>query len=240
MLRDYLTPGLPTIAIGLLSVTLGSDTFASLYAQFDHRPNGILAALLLALALRVSFFLFADGLMRLGTAWWLRGFCLIAVLLAASASAANGVLPGSTFSPVERAILDALILGLVGLKNAQIAFASANDGGPGGSRGPPDGQGGPINILELLGVLDRHVVEEYGGVFLYAPQPEPPDQPRLQPWILLLQARKVIKNDPWVVYPDAIRAKVRANHPHLFVVEPAKVHIYRLDKKALADLMATL
>jgi hypothetical protein len=57
---------------------------------------------------------------------------------------------------------------------------------------------------------------------------------------LLLQARKVIKNEPWVVYPDGIRAKVRANYPHLFENEPERFYIYRLDKGALAKLIASL
>jgi hypothetical protein len=42
------------------------------------------------------------------------------------------------------------------------------------------------------------------------------------------------------VYPDAIRAKVRANYPHLFDDDPGRFHIYRLDKDALAALMASL
>ena len=70
--------------------------------------------------------------------------------------------------------------------------------------------------------------------------PEPAGHARLQPCILLLQARKVIKNEPWVVYPDGIRAKVRTHYPHLLVDDPARFYIYRLDKAALAKLMASL
>jgi hypothetical protein len=58
--------------------------------------------------------------------------------------------------------------------------------------------------------------------------------------ILRSQTRKLIKNEPWVVYPDAIRAKVRANYPHLFDDDPGRFHIYRLDKDALAALMESL
>jgi hypothetical protein len=136
--------------------------------------------------------------------------------------------------------VDGVILGLIGFKNAEILRAPADLGGGAGSRAPPGSESQAVNGLELVELLDRYAVEELGGLFLYMPKPEPIGKPRLQPWILLLQARKVIKNDPWVVYPDGIRAKVRANYPYLFDDAPAKFHIYRLDKKALATLMASL
>lgn len=240
MLRDYLTPSLPTLAIGLLSVASGGDTFVSLQAEFDGLPNGLLVALIIAAALRISFFLFADGVARKDITWWARGFCFVGVALVAAASAASGVLAGSSLSPVERMTVDGVILGLIGFKNADILLAPADLGGGAGSRAPPAPEPQAVNGLELVELLDRYAVEELGGLFLYVPKPEPTAKPRLQPWVPLLQARKAIKNEPWVVYPDGIRAKVRANYPYLFDDEPAKFHIYRLDKRALASLMASL
>jgi|GEM_PF-6995789 len=238
MLRDYLTPSLPILSVGLLSVASGGDTFTGLHAAFDGLPNGFIVALAIAAALRVSFFLFADGVARPDIAAWVRGLCLAGVVLVMAASAAGGVLPGSILSPIERMTLDAVILGLIGFKNASIFQRPADAGGSGA---PPAKAGSvDVNGLELIDLLDRYTVEEFGGLFLYAPVPEPVGRGRLQPWILLLQARKVIKNDPWVVYPDGIRAKVRANYPHLFQGDPARFYIYRLDKSALAKLMASL
>jgi hypothetical protein len=156
-----------------------------------------------------------------------------------AASAAGGALPGSILSPIERMTLDGVILGLVGIKNAGFLRAPANDDG-GSSALPEPPEPASTNGLELIDLLDRYTVEELGGLFLYAPRPEPAGRARLQPWILLLQARKVIKNEPWVVYPDGIRAKVRANYPHLFDQDPARFYIYRLDKGALAKLIASL
>ncbi len=241
MLRDYLTPSLPTLTIGLLSVASGGDTFTGLYESFAHLPNGLVVALVIAAALRISFFLFADAVARQDVSGWVRGLCLTGVLLVMAASAAGGVLPGSVMSPVERMTVDGVILGLIGYKNANILRAPANDGGGQNSRAQPEKRGpAAANGLELVELLDRYTVEELGGLFLYAPKPEPAGQPRLQPWVLLLQARKVIKNEPWVVYPDGIRAKVRTNYPHLFEGEPGRFYIYRLDKEALAKLMASL
>ena len=237
MLRDYLTPGLPTLSIGLLSVASGGDTFTGLQAAFDGLPNGLVVALAIATALRVSFFLFADGVARSDIAGWARGLCLAGVVLVMAASAASGVLPGSILSPVERLTLDAVILGLIGFKNASLLRGSSDDAG---SRASVRARSLQANGLELIDLLDRYTAEEFGGLFLYVPTPEPAGKARLQPWILLLQARKVIKNDPWVVYPDAIRAKVRANYPHLLEGNPARFYIYRLDKGALAKLMASL
>lgn len=240
MLRDHLTSSLPTLSIGLLSVASGGDTFTGLHAAFSGLPNGFLVALAIAAALRVSFFLFADGAARDDVAGWARGLCLAGVVLVMAASVAGGALPGSILSPVERMTLDAVILGLIGFKNAG-AFRAPSDGGESGSRTPPT-KPAPVqaNGLELIDLIERYAVEELGGLFLYAPRPEPSGQARLQPWILLLQARKVIKNEPWVVYPDGIRAKVRANYPHLFDDNPGRFYIYRLDKDALAKLMASL
>ena len=81
------------------------------------------------------------------------------------------------------------------------------------------------NALELIELLERYAVEELGGIFLYVPKPEPRGQPRLQPWLLLLQARNVIKNEPWVVYPEDIRTKIRENYPHLLEGAPARFYI---------------
>ncbi len=240
MLRDYLTPGLPTLSIGLLSVASGGDTFTGLEAAFVGLPNGLVVALAIATALRVSFFLFADGVARQDIAGWARGLCLAGVVLVMAASAASGVLPGSILSPVERLTLDAVILGLVGFKNARILRASDDAGGSGSRAQPIKARSLQANGLELIDLLDRYTAEEFGGLFLYVPTPEPAGKARLQPWILLLQARKVIKNEPWVVYPDAIRAKVRANYPHLLEGNPARFYIYRLDKGALTKLMASL
>lgn len=241
MLREYLTPSLPTMTIGLLSVASGGDTFTGLYEVLSHLPNGLLVALAIAVALRISFFLFAETVANQQAARWLRGLCLFGVLLVMAASAVGGVLPGTVLSPVERMTVDGVILSLIGFRAAHMVRAPATTGGGSGSRAPPSGRGpAKANGLELIDLLDRYTVEELGGLFLYAPRPEPAGVPRLQPWVLLLQARKVIKNDPWVVYPDAIRAKVRANYPHLFQGEPARFYIYRLDKEALSRLMASL
>lgn len=249
MLRDYLTPSLPTLTIGLLSIASGGDTFTGLHTAFDGLPNGIAVALVIAAALRISFFVFADGVARKEIAGWARALCLAGVVLVMAASAAGGVLPGSILSPVERMTLDGVILGMIAFNNAGILRASG-DGRSGSAWGPgrrsppraPPDDIGPVraNGLELIDLLDRYTVEELGGLFLYAPRPEPAGRARLQPWIMLLQARKVIKNEPWVVYPDGIRAKVRCNYPHLFHDDPARFYIYRLDREALTKLMASL
>lgn len=245
MLRDYLTPSLPTLSIGLLSVASGGDTFTGLEAVFSGLPNGLVVALVIAAALRISFFLFADGVARREIGGWARGLCLFGVVLVMAASAAGGTLPGSILSPVERMTLDGVILGMIGLKNARIVRAAADGDDGAGQDGHAlaalaDADPPRANGLELVDLLDRYTVEELGGLFLYAPRPEPAGRARLQPWILLLQARKVIKNEPWVVYPDGIRAKVRANYPHMFDRNPARFYIYRLDKEALAKLMSSL
>ena len=238
MLRDYWELSLPTAAIGLLSVASGGDTFASLRQEFEGLPNGILAALCIAAALRISFFLFADGAVRPDVGWWVRGFCVFGVCLVFAASGASGALPGSIMSPVERMTLDGVILGMIGFKNLTGLRAPFGRGGA-GSRAPPSVSSGS-NALELIEILDRYAVEELGGIFLYAPKPEPQGAPRLQPWILLLQARNVIKNEPWVVYPKDIRAKVRENYPRLMDGAPARFYIYRLDREALSRLVASL
>lgn len=224
MLRDYFEPRLPTVAIALLSLASGGDTFTSLWTEFDGLPNGFIAALCIAAALRISFFLFADATARHDLNWWLRGGCLIGVGLVFAASAASGALPGSIMSPIERMTLDGVILAMVGYKNATVLRAPADSGdGSSGSRAPPpEPEPSRSNALELIELLDRYTVEEFGGIFLYAPKPEPLRQLRLQPWILLLQARNVIKNDPWVVFPDGIRAKVRQNYPQLLEGKPAR------------------
>lgn len=242
MLRDYLELSPPTMAIGLLSVASGGDTFSGLSVWFDGLPHGVLVALCIAAALRISFFLFADGVARRDTGWWLRASCFVGVALVATASAAGGTLPGSMLSPVERMTLDGVILGLIGFKNAETLRTPADLGNGGsGSRAPPARPEAPTsNGLEMIELLDRYSVEELGGLFLYVPKPEPQGKPRLQPWILLLQARNVIKNDPWVVYPDGIRAKIRDHYPHLFEGEPTRFYIYRLDKEALSALVASL
>lgn len=245
MLREYLTPSLPTLSIGLLSVASGGDTFSGLQMAFAGLPNGFAVAFAIAAALRVSFFVFADGVARQDLIGWKRALCLAGVILVMAASAAGGALPGSILTPIERMTLDGVILSLVGFKNASILRAPAGGRGAGSWRMPrptpsPNAERSPVNGLELIDLLDRFTVEELGGLFLYAPRPEPAGLARLQPWILLLQARKVIKNEPWVVYPDGIRAKVRANYPHLFVDDPARFYIYLLDKTALTKLMASL
>ncbi len=243
MLRDYLEPSVPTAAIGLLSFASGGDTFASLRTEFDGLPNGIIAALCIAAALRVSFFLFADGVARRGVGWWARGGCLLGVLLVFAASAASGALPGSLLSPVERMTLDGVILGLVAFKNASLpalAPADSDRGGSGSRAPPPVSEASASNALELIDLLDRYAVEEYGGIFLYVPKPEPQGQARLQPWILLLQARNVIKNDPWVVYADGVRSKVLDNYPQLLDGSPGRFYIYRMDREALSRLVASL
>lgn len=240
MLREHLTPSLPALSIALLSVASGGDTFSGLHTAFEGLPNGLLVALAIAAALRVSFFLFADSAASSGVAGWVRGLCVVGVVLVMAASAAGGALPGSLLSPVERMTLDAVILGLIAFKNAGILRAPIDSGSASSPAPPPPPDPPQANGLELINLLDRYAVEEHGGLFLYAPRPEPVGQMRLQPWILLLQARKVIKNEPWVVYPDAIRAMVRANYPHLFDDNPGRFHIYRLDKQALAVLMASL
>lgn len=242
MLRDYWEPSLPTAAIGLLSITSGGDTFAGLHEELAGLPNGVLAALLIAAALRVSFFLFADGAVRPDSAWWARGFCILGAVLVFASSAASGGLPGSMMSPVERMTVDGVILGMIGYKNITLFYAPAGGRGAGGGCDPPPSRSGSSgsNALELIDLLDRYAVEELGGIFLYAPKPEPRGLPRLQPWILLLQARNVIKNEPWVVYPADIRAKIRANYPQIMEGEPARFHIYRLDREALSRLVASL
>ena len=242
MLRDYLTPSLPTLTIGLLSVASGGDTFTGLHTAFAGLPNGLIIALVIATALRISFFLFADGVARQDLAGWTRALCLAGVVLVMAASAAGGVLPGSILTPIERMTLDGVILSMVAFKNANILRAPLKEyGGGSGSDMPPADDPPPApNGFDLINLLDRFAVEELGGLFLYVPIPEPEGRARLQPWIVLLQARKVIKNAPWVVYPDGIRAKVRANYPHLFVGEPARFYIYRLDREALEKLMASL
>ena len=250
MLRDYLTLDMPTLTIGLLSVASGGDIFTGLHAAFAGLPNGLAVALAIAIALRLSFFLFADGVARRNAAGWARALCLGGVVLVMAASAAGGALPGSTLSPIERMTIDGVIIGLIGVKNASMMRAPADDDrGPGmdaaapsadAAAPPADAAPAQANGLELVDLLDHYTVEELGGLFLYTPKPEPVGRARLQPWILLLQARKVIKSEPWVVYPDGIRAKVRANYPHLFEDDPARFYIYRLDKTALAKLMAAL
>ena len=240
MLREHLTPSLPALSIALLSVASGGDTFTGLHAAFSGLPNGLLVALTIAAALRVAFFLFADSAASRNVAGWVRGLCVVGVVLVMAASAAGGALPGSMLSPVERMTLDAVILGLIAFKNAAILRAPADIGGPGSRAPPPNFDPPKANGLELIDLLDRYAVEEHGGLFLYVPRPEPTGQARLQPWLLLLQARKVIKNEPWVVYPEAIRAKVRANYPQLFDDNPSRFYIYRLDRDALATLMASL
>ncbi len=242
MLRDYWEPSLSTAAIGLLSIASGGDAFASLRTEFDGLPNGLIVAVCMAGALRISFFLFADGVVRHDFGWSARFACLFGVLLVVAASAASGALPGSMLSPIERISLDAVILGLIAFKNASLPTrALADDGKGGGSRAPPPDDGpNTSNAMELIGLLDRYAVEEYGGMFLYVPIPEPRGIPRLQPWILLLQARNVIKNEPWVVYPDGIRDKVRDNYPQLLHGTPGRFYIYRMDREALSRLMASL
>lgn len=240
MLRDYWEPSLPTIAIGLLSVASGGDVFTSLRAEFDGLPNGILAALCIAAALRISFFLFADGVARHDVSWWLRGACLFGVGLVMAASAASGALPGSMMSPIERMTLDGVILGMIGYKNAIALRAPADSGGAGSRAPPPKSEPSASNAFELIDLLDRYAVEELGGIFLYVPKPEPQGQPRLQPWIVLLQARNVIKNNPWVVYPNDIRAKVREHYPQILDGAPVRFYIYRLDREALSRLVASL
>jgi hypothetical protein len=240
MLRDYWEPSLPTAAIGLLSFASGGDTFRSLHAEFHDLPNGVLAALCIAAALRISFFLFADGAARDGISWWFRGGCLAGVAVVLAASAASGVLPASTMSPIERMTLDGVILALIGFKNATVARAPADGRGSGSRAPPPDAEPSTANALELIDLLDRYAVEELGGIFLYVPRPEPRGRPRLQPWILLLQARNVIKHEPWVVYPDGIRAKVLKNYPQILDGAPTRFYIYRLDREALSRLMASL
>lgn len=240
MLRDYLTPGLPTLSIGTLSIASGGDTFTGLHAAFSELPNGLIVALAIAAALRVSFFLFADGAARQDVAGWARALCLAGVVLVMAASAAGGALPESILSPIERMTLDAVILGLIGFKNASFLRA-AESGGGSGSRAPPHySSPTQANGLELIDLLDRYTVEELGGLFLYMPRPEPAGRARLQPWVLLLQARNVVKNDPWVVYPEDVRVKIRENYPQLFDSNPARFYIYRLDKEALAKLLASL
>lgn len=241
MLRDYLTPSLPTLTIALFSVASGGDTFTGLHAAFAGLPNGLSIALVIAAALRISFFLFADGVARQDITGWARALCLAGVVLVMAASAAGGALPGSVLTPIERMTLDGVILGMIAFKNANILRAPLDDSGGSGAQMPPAET--PLaapNGFDLIDLLDRFTVEELGGLFLYAPRPEPEGRARLQPWILLLQARKVIKNAPWVVYPDGIRAKVRENYPHLFVGDPARFYIYRLDREALEKLMASL
>ena len=249
MLRDYGELSLPTAAIGLLSFASGGDVFASLMSEFDGLPNGMIVALCIALALRISFFLFADGVMRRDIRWWMRGFCALGVGLVFTASAASGALSGSMMSPVERMTIDGVILAMIGYRNSKALRgpSGANGSGRRGSRGPPlspepedDPPHRPANALELIDLLDRYAVEELGGIFLYAPRPEPGGNMRLQPWILLLQARNVIKNEPWVVYPADIRAKVRDHYPQLFHGKPSRFYIYRLDREALSRLVASL
>jgi hypothetical protein len=151
-------------------------------------------------------------------------------------------------SPIERMTVDGVILGLVGFKNAALNRPSpagmlqmtSSRAPPSGSEPDPEAEPATAHALDFIDLLDRYAVEELGGLFLYVPKPEPQGQPRLQPWILLLQARNVIKNDPWVVYPDGIRAKVRQNYPHLMDGAPARFYIYRLDKEALSRLVASL
>ena len=242
MLRELWTPNLPTFAIGLLSIASGGDTFTSLYDAFRDLPNGLIIALVIAVALRISFFLFAERVARPGLAGWAKGLCLIGVLVVMAASALSGALPGSFLSPLERLTLDGVILGLIGFRSMIANTAPPDSSGGPRSSAPPSTKPtpSPAHGLELEELLDRYSVEEHGGRFLYAPKPEPHGAPRLQPWIPLLQARKVIKNEPWVVYPKGIRAKVRENYPHLFEGEPDRFYIYRLDKEALAKLLASL
>lgn len=241
MLRDYLTPVLPTLTIGILSAASAGDTFNGLQAAFAGLPNGLAVALAIAIALRLSFYLFADTVARTDVAGWARGLCLLGVFLVMAASAAGGVLPESLLTPVERMTLDGVILSLIAFKNSGIYRANSEKRGGSGSTTATsdDKQPGP-NGFDLIDLLERYTVEELGGLFLYAPKPEPVGRARLQPWIALLQARKVIKNDPWVVYPDGIRAMVRANYSHLFVGNPARFYIYRLDRTALEKLVASL
>ena len=242
MLRDYWEPRLPTVAIGLLSLASGGDTFASLQVEFDGLPNAFVAALCITAALRISFFLFADGAARHDLNWWFRGCCLVGVGLVLAASAASGALPGSMMSPLERMTLDGVILGMIAYKNTTALRAPADSAGGGsGSRAPPpENAPSTANPLELIDLLDRYAVEELGGMFLYVPKPEPQGIARLQPWILLLQARNVIKNNPWVVYPDDVRVKVRKNYPQIFTGAPIRIYIYRLDREALTKLLASL
>ncbi len=240
MLRDYWEPSLPTAAIGLLSFASGGDTFASLRAEFDGLPNGFIAAVCIAIALRISFFLFADGAARHDNRWWLRTCCLVGVGLVFAASAASGALPGSLMSPIERMTVDGVIMAMVGYKNATIPRASSGSGGAGSPVPPSDPGPSGVRAFELIELLDRYAVEELGGIFLYVPKPEPQGMARLQPWILLLQARNVIKNEPWVVYPADIRSKVRDNYPQILEGRPARFYIYRLDREALSQLVASL
>ena len=242
MLRDYWEPSLSTAAIGLLSIASGSDTFVSLQTEFDGLPNGLIVALGIAAALRISFFLFADGVVRQDLSWWARFACVFGILFVVAASAASGALPGSMLSPIERITLDAVILGLIAFKNAsQPIYAPVDDGWNFGSRAlPADEPTSASNALELIDLLDRYAVEEYGGMFLYVPKPEPKGLPRLQPWILLLQARNVIKNEPWVVFPNGVREKVLENYPQLLAGSPGRFYIYRMDREALAKLVASL
>jgi hypothetical protein len=240
MLREHLTPSLPAISIALLSVASGGDTFTGLHSAFAGLPNGLLVALAIAAALRVSFFLFADTAASRDVAGWVRGLCVVGVVLVMAASAAGGALPGSTLSPVERMTLDAVILGLIAFKNAGLLQAPVDRGSFSPPAPPPQLAPPKSDGRELIDLLDRYVVDEHGGVFLYSPCPEPLGHGRFQPWLPLLQAQKVIKNEPWVVYPNAIRAKVRANYPHLFDDNPSRFHIFRLDKDALAALRKSL
>ena len=56
-------------------------------------------------------------------------------------------------------------------------------------------------------------------------------------WLEMLDAKGLIKGEPWQIQAKHVRASIHESHRSLFDGSPSHFHIYRLDWQSLTEMM---
>lgn len=93
------------------------------------------------------------------------------------------------------------------------------------------------NTLSLIDLLRGHGVPEFGSMYLYMPMPRRASHEAAWDWVETLQEGGLIKGEPWQYKADHVKDRIRQSHAELFGDGTEEFEIYRLDWKALNEIM---
>lgn len=95
----------------------------------------------------------------------------------------------------------------------------------------------PTNPLRLIDVLREHGVREFGSMYLYMPIPKRARHDEAWAWLEMLDAKGLIKGEPWHIKAKHAKDTIRESHPNLFEGSPSHFDVFRLDWQTLTQMM---